>query len=250
MAEFLDSVEGEIAFFRAIMRARPIGRHQSFHIISMRSSIHKDTGHWVTPDHIIHKLRSCYDLDALHAIVRLKELDAEAPDPTPSPSDELSNDPHFKNEMVFPPPDDASYEALIAPRRMRHTPSPPSTPEASESKTKPKSSKKRERGKSKANLAGLVSGDSDSSALTQESGDEGEGVPADSVATATDGETVDGDGEDVETYEPTTPEPSTSTSKSKKRKSTGKRKLSGAAAVNASRAAARKKAAAAAASKK
>ncbi|KAK7056763.1 hypothetical protein VNI00_002480 [Paramarasmius palmivorus] len=242
--EFLDSVEGEIAFFRAIMRTRPIGRHQNFHIISMRTSIHKDTGHWVNPDHIVLKLKSCYDLDALHAI----ELEAEALEPTPSPSDELSNHPHFKSEMVFPPPDDSSYEALIEPRRIRQTPSPPSSPEPEPKAKQPSArSKKRERGKSKATLAGLVSGDSDSSALTQESGDEGEGVPVDSVATATDGETVDGEGEDVEMQE-VTPEPTTtSTTKGKKRKSSGKRKLTGAAAVNASRAAAKKKAAAAAA---
>ncbi len=73
---------------------------------------------------------------------------------------------------------------------------------------------KRKLTKSKLNLAGLVGGDSDSSALTLESGDEGgegevEGVdsgvaetPRDSVVTGTatdgDGRTEDGEDEDVE----------------------------------------------------
>jgi len=69
---------------------------------------------------------------------------------------------------------------------------------------------KRKLAKSKLNLAGLVGGDSDSSALTQESGDEvgedqGSGVaetPKESVVTGTgtdvDGRTEDGEDEDTE----------------------------------------------------
>jgi len=67
---------------------------------------------------------------------------------------------------------------------------------------------KRKLAKSKLNLAGLVGGDSDSSALTQESGDEvGEGqgsgvaeTPKESVVTGTDmdGRTEDGEEDDTE----------------------------------------------------
>ena len=66
---FLDSIQGEIAFFRAIMHSRPIGIHRNFHLISMRSSIHKDTGEWVDVPDIVKKLRDLYDVDALNAIV-------------------------------------------------------------------------------------------------------------------------------------------------------------------------------------
>lgn len=52
-------------------------------------------------------------------------------------------------------------------------------------------------------MAGLVGGDSDSSALTQESGDEAAvGTPRESVVTATDAGTEFGEEEDVEMKEP------------------------------------------------
>lgn len=65
----------------------------------------------------------------------------------------------------------------------------------------------RKRGKntrSKLNLAGLVGGDSDSSALTQESGDEGAvaETPRESVVTGTDGGTEYAEDEDTEMREP------------------------------------------------
>lgn len=67
---FLDSVEGEISFFRSIMRARPIGMHRHFHILAIRNAILKDTGRSVHIETLWEKLRKCYDLDALDAIVR------------------------------------------------------------------------------------------------------------------------------------------------------------------------------------
>ena len=52
-------------------------------------------------------------------------------------------------------------------------------------------------------MAGLVGGDSDSSALTQESGDEAAvGTPHESVVTGTDVGTEFGEDEDVEMKEP------------------------------------------------
>jgi len=66
---FLDSVDGEISFFRSIMRARPIGMHRHFHILTIRNAIRKDTGRSVHIETIWEKLRKCYDLDALDAIV-------------------------------------------------------------------------------------------------------------------------------------------------------------------------------------
>lgn len=66
---FLDSVDGEISFFRSIMRARPIGVHRHFHILTIRNAILKDTGRSVHIETIWEKLRKCYDLEALDAIV-------------------------------------------------------------------------------------------------------------------------------------------------------------------------------------
>ncbi len=60
--------------------------------------------------------------------------------------------------------------------------------------------------RSKLTLAGLVAGDSDSSALTQESGDEGAvaETPRESVVTGTDGGTEYAEDEDTEMREPST----------------------------------------------
>ncbi|KAL0069779.1 hypothetical protein AAF712_003048 [Marasmius tenuissimus] len=244
---FLDSVQGEIAFFRAVMHSRPIGIHRNFHLISMRSAIHKDTGEWVDIPDIVKKLRNLYDVDALNAIdieiegYEMSRSHKSTPIsiPSPTPSENLNAHPFFRDEYALP------FDPSI-----RSTPSPPSSPTPSEpprsAKQPPRSKKKR--GKSKANLAGLVGGDSDSSALTQESGDE---AVAESVATGTDGETVDGDAEDedIEMNEPSpSPGAVASTSKpSRRRTSTasGKKKLRGAALANAARSAAKKKAAAA-----
>lgn len=68
---FLDSVEGEISFFRSIMRARPVGIHRYFHILAVRNAILKDTGRSVHVETLWEKLRSCWELDALDAIVSL-----------------------------------------------------------------------------------------------------------------------------------------------------------------------------------
>jgi hypothetical protein len=67
---FLDTVEGEMSFFRSIMRARPIGLHRHFHVLSMRTAIHQDTGRYVSINDIWEKLRSCYNVDALESLVR------------------------------------------------------------------------------------------------------------------------------------------------------------------------------------
>lgn len=67
---FLDTVEGEIAFFRSIMRARPIGLHRHFHVLSIRTVIHQDTGQYVSIDDLWEKLRSCYNIEALENLVR------------------------------------------------------------------------------------------------------------------------------------------------------------------------------------
>lgn len=71
---FIDTVEGEISFYRSVMRARPVGIHSHFHVLTIRNAIHKDTGHTVTTEEIWEKLRGLYDLDALEGLVRRHTL--------------------------------------------------------------------------------------------------------------------------------------------------------------------------------
>jgi MRG-binding protein len=74
LAALLDTVEGEISFFRAVMRSRPVGIQRHFHVLSIRNSIEKDTGHLVSTDAIWEKLKICYDLEALEGLVGLPHL--------------------------------------------------------------------------------------------------------------------------------------------------------------------------------
>ncbi|EPQ54433.1 hypothetical protein GLOTRDRAFT_93941 [Gloeophyllum trabeum ATCC 11539] len=183
---FLDTVEGEISFFRSIMRTRPVGIHRHFHVLSMRTNIHKDTGHLVTVEEIWDKLRQCYDLDTLEG-------------------------------LEYTLPHDPTFESLIAPRRMRGSASLPSSPPAP---TPPPATrgkrgvgrgrgKRSGRGRKRKNTAGLVGGESDSSALTQESGDESVApTPRESVATGTDmGSEAEAEEEEEEEREASAGEP-------------------------------------------
>ncbi|KAF9077768.1 hypothetical protein BDP27DRAFT_1208577 [Rhodocollybia butyracea] len=197
---FLDTVEGEISFFRSIMRSRPVGIHRHFHVLTMRSSIYKDTNHWVAVDELWQKLKTYYDIDALDAI----DLEAEGFDKSavlsPAIDDTTVPRPFFSEEFSLA--NEPFFETMISTRRMNSVPSPPSSPENSASpavKVKAPRSKKGN-AKSKASMAGLVGGESDSSDLT-DSGEEG---LARSVVTATDGgETVDGEEEDTEMQDTT-----------------------------------------------
>ncbi|KAG6900050.1 hypothetical protein C0993_003681 [Termitomyces sp. T159_Od127] len=205
-ASFLQSVDGEISFFRSITRARPIGMHRHFHVIAIRNAIFKDTSRLVSIDDLWTKIRSCYNLDALEAIVRAEGYESPKSHksspisiPSPSPSQNLAAHPFFREEFTLPLDD--SMEKMISERRMRATASLPSSPIPSPPSI-PRTGKKR--GRTKLNMAGLVGGDSDSSALTQESGDE-DGISslrASSVVTGTDAGTDHVEDEDIEIREP------------------------------------------------
>ncbi|KAI0729597.1 hypothetical protein C8Q72DRAFT_777806 [Fomitopsis betulina] len=204
---FLDSVEGEIAFFRSMMRARPVGLHRHFHILTIRNAILRDTGRAVSTDDVWRKLRSCYDLDVLEGI----EVDGydppgdqDIPSPSsnpvrsPSPTENLAMHPFFRHEYTLPP--DETFDRLISARRMRGSVSlPSSSPAPSPTQTGP-GAKLSKKGKSKLkDMAGLISGDSDSSALTQESGDEGAiATLRDSAAPGTDAGTEVAEDDDVD----------------------------------------------------
>ncbi|KAH9841645.1 uncharacterized protein C8Q71DRAFT_794554 [Rhodofomes roseus] len=204
---FLDTVEGEIAFFRSMMRARPVGLHRHFHVLTIRNAILKDTGHVVSTEALWGKLRSSYDLDILEGI-EADGYDAsdihDAPSPSslpvrsPSPSENLSMHPFFRHEYSLP--QEETFDRLISARRMRGSASlPSSSPAASPVHTGP-SLRSTKKGRSKLkNMAGLIGGDSDSSALTQESGDESvAATPRDSVAAGTDAGTDFAEEEEVD----------------------------------------------------
>jgi len=202
---FLDTVEGEIAFFRSIMRARPIGLHRHFHVLSIRTVIHQDTGRYVTIDDIWEKLRDCYNIEAL------ENLDAEGFESpgsahstpsaidSPSPSDNLSLHPYFRKEFALPY--DEALDTIISSRRMRESVS--VTSSSSPSPPPPPPTKGRRRGRRGRGGApqptSHITAESDSSALTLESGDESVApTPKGSVNTGSDAGTDYGEDEDVE----------------------------------------------------
>ncbi|KAI0004606.1 hypothetical protein BJV74DRAFT_758019, partial [Russula compacta] len=201
---FLDTVEGEIAFFRSIMRARPIGLHRHFHVLSIRTVIHQDTGRYVSIDDIWKKLHSCYNIETLES---LDSEGFESPGSThstpstvdsPSPSDNLSLHPYFRKEYALPY--DEALDTIISSRRVRDSasttsssPSPPPPPPPPL-----KGRRGRRRGRGAARPTGHVTAESDSSALTLESGDESVApTPKGSVNTGTDGGTDYGEDEEV-----------------------------------------------------
>jgi len=162
-------------------------------------------------------------MDALEAIdLEVEGYEARTSENTtpisirsPSPSENLAAHPFFREEYSLPY--DPKVEEIIAQRRMRDTPSPVS-PSPSPQPVTGRTRAGRKRGKSKLDLAGLIGGDSDSSALTQESGDEGvPPTPRDS-ATITEGGTEYGD-EDTEMRDPSPdPGPTSPTSKATRKK--------------------------------
>lgn len=100
---------------------------------------------------------------------------------SPSPSENLAIHPYFRAEYALPV-DDPDICALISRRRMRASASAASSsPAPSPVPEKPAPSGRGSRRKKNQaqlkNMAGLVAGDSDSSALTQESGDESAPTP-------------------------------------------------------------------------
>ena len=117
---------------------------------------------------------------------------------SPSPGENLNSHPFFRKEFSLPTDD--TLDSLVSARRMRSTLSPPGSSPSPTSpsilKGQPKS--KRAKPKAKLDMAGLVGGDSDSSALTQESGDEGIAPTPRSTVTATDGGTDYAEDEDLD----------------------------------------------------
>lgn len=68
---FLDTVQGELAFFKGVAHARPAGAHRFFHVISIRSTIRAETGQEVSIDELWSKLGNYYDLHYFDSNVRV-----------------------------------------------------------------------------------------------------------------------------------------------------------------------------------
>ena len=71
---FIDTIEGEISFYRSMMRARPVGIHSQFHALCIHNAIIKETGQSVSIQQIWDKLKSLYDMDALEGLVSLSVM--------------------------------------------------------------------------------------------------------------------------------------------------------------------------------
>ncbi|KZP01338.1 hypothetical protein CALVIDRAFT_132832 [Calocera viscosa TUFC12733] len=170
--DFLDTVSGEIAFFRGIMQARPVGVNRHFHMLTVQQHMKEATKRTVALGALWDKLNSLYDLDKLENM-DLSEEDESPPQmdiPLPESEDSLNLSspairkiifhPHFREEFSLP---QEAYEPIVAQRRLKDAPS-----SADESTARPS----RRNLRTKDRNAGLVSGDSESSELTEGDGDQ------------------------------------------------------------------------------
>ncbi|GJJ15626.1 hypothetical protein Clacol_009904 [Clathrus columnatus] len=173
----LETVPGEISFFKSITRHRPVGIHRYFHILSMQQVIKRETGIFVPVDNIWEKLEACYNLDALEGLeiegYDSSDSDASHPHsiPSPQPGENLMRHPFFRSEFQLPWNE---YDSIMAIRRVSDL-SPPASPTPGRRRGRRKSTQNTDltvpsrRGSMTA--AGLYGGDSESSALT-DSGDD------------------------------------------------------------------------------
>ena len=185
---FLDTVDGEIAFFRSITKARPVGLHRHMHVLTMRQSIKEDTGQVVSPDAIWAKLEATWNLAQLENVEdNYYSDDSDRATPgkgsdshsdalrEPSPSENLDLHPHFVSEFMLPY--DAEFERLMDERRLKGPGDESSDEdvemaEAAPPPTTTKGKGKRTRKTSNSVPANILGGDSDSSALTESEDDD------------------------------------------------------------------------------
>ncbi|KIJ54746.1 hypothetical protein M422DRAFT_64001 [Sphaerobolus stellatus SS14] len=210
----LDTVLGELSFFRSITRHRPVGIHRYFHVMSMQQAIKRDTGVDVPVDDIWSKLEACYDLDALEGL-EIDGYDSADSDASrnhstssPVPGENLNGHPFFRSEFQLPW---AEYDPLIAPRRQSSTSPPPVSPLLLPTKPgRPRKGRASERAPSRrGSLMVNLGGESDSSALTESENDMDVDVAGStkpsrrgSVITGTPTETGEDEDEGMETATP------------------------------------------------
>jgi MRG-binding protein len=204
---FLRTAAGELALFRALVRARPVGLHKHFHVLAIRAAVLHDTGALVPPAAIWRALAAYFDLARIDLLVRARAPDrtcvlrrgawqepdgvpmhGRAPPPVadvvhwPTTASGLATFPYFVSEFALPA--DAATDALVAARRAASRPS----------SAEPARAVKRKRG--------AVRPSSESSDLT-ESGEDGESsapppTPAATVPAESEPEGSDEDEEESE----------------------------------------------------
>lgn len=199
-SDLLDTVDGEIAFFKAITRAIPLGTHRDFNALAMRNIIHQHTGRWVPTTAIWRKLREMYDLEGIEKSQR-EALEEEAPSIPPPRHDEEHLASHLFFDSEFNLLDYDDYYLRVAERAQKSAQSSPASSPVDTAKEKSKPGRGRKRTRQE---------DSDISDLTQDSGEEAlVDTPMDSAMTGTDAGTDAGDEEEAT--------PSTSAAAPKKR---------------------------------
>ncbi len=72
--EFLESVQGESAFFRALCDIRPVGLHREFHMLAIANRIKEVTGTYVPVADLWTKFETVYNPAVLESFVRLTSL--------------------------------------------------------------------------------------------------------------------------------------------------------------------------------
>ncbi|KAK7016611.1 hypothetical protein R3P38DRAFT_2636261, partial [Favolaschia claudopus] len=74
----LQTVAGETAFLRAVIAAQPVGRHKHFHLLQIRESIRRETGHLVSVEEVLRKSESLWNIEELDRRYADEELHANA----------------------------------------------------------------------------------------------------------------------------------------------------------------------------
>ncbi|PVF98467.1 hypothetical protein CPB86DRAFT_851609 [Serendipita vermifera] len=67
---FLNSTSGEIAFFRGLCDARPVGIHREFNMMAVAAYIKSATGRRVSVDDLWTKFKTCYNIERLESYER------------------------------------------------------------------------------------------------------------------------------------------------------------------------------------
>ncbi|KAG8900708.1 hypothetical protein FRB99_005801 [Tulasnella sp. 403] len=107
---FLDTVEGEIALFKGVAHARPVGIHKHFHMLGILLSIKQETGRIVGPEEVWEKLATLYNLEALEDL----ELSGEELDETEAPPPTVNYHSHKCFEKEYELPHQQFYPLIVA----------------------------------------------------------------------------------------------------------------------------------------
>ncbi|KAK6983881.1 hypothetical protein R3P38DRAFT_2745187 [Favolaschia claudopus] len=88
----LQTVAGETAFLRAVIAAQPVGRHKHFHLLQIRESIRRETGHLVSVEEVLRKSESLWNIEELDRRYADEELHANASNASLDGSYDCAND--------------------------------------------------------------------------------------------------------------------------------------------------------------